>query len=807
METGAQSSTSRVERYNRVVLVTLVLSFVVGVGALFWQMNQLQQDLIRRSALESARLYSDAVAQFRTVYTSEVVGAARAHGMRVTHDYYARADAIPLPATLSMLLGKRLGESGSGAQARLYSAYPFPWRAAESARLFREDFVRRAWANWQRHPESREPFFEFTEVDGRASLRFAVPDRMRKECVSCHNTHPDSPKRDWEMGDVRGVLETIAPLHATVRATEFELRRVYIAVGAASIVALLLLILVITRLGRWGSELERGVEERTEALARQAEELHRAAEAAQAADRAKGAFLATMSHEIRTPMNGVVGMTTLLLNTELTDEQRDYASTCRVSGEALMAIINDILDFSKIEAGKLQLDPVPFDLLVLLEEVAEQSALKAHAKDVEFALDCAPEVPHRLLGDAGRIRQVVTNVVSNAVKFTAAGHVLIRVTSELLDPLRARLHISVTDTGVGIAAGRVAEMFQRFTQADASTTRRYGGTGLGLAISAELVELMGGEMGVDSEAGVGSTFWFEVTLPIDRSAPTPVGSASDLEGTRVLIVDDHEVNRAVLHNQITSWGMRSGAYASGPAALEAMREAARAGDPFQIAIIDYTMPGMDGPTLGRAIKADPELRDTALVLLTAVGRRGDAAVMSEIGFAGYVVKPVRQRQLLSVLATVWDAHLTGEPTPLVTRHTVAESAHHHAAPIGDVGARVLVVEDNPVNLAVARALLGKMGCEVDAAVDGREAVAKVAARPYDLVFMDCQMPDMDGFEATARIRSTEAARCPIIAMTANAMAGDRERCLAAGMDDYVSKPITPRVLDDVLRRWLPRDDA
>ncbi|TDI43752.1 MAG: response regulator [Acidobacteria bacterium] len=347
-------------------------------------------------------------------------------------------------------------------------------------------------------------------------------------------------------------------------------------------------------------------------------------------------------------------------------------------------------------------------------------------------------------------------------------------------------------------------MFDPFTQADASTTRRFGGTGLGLSISKQLVELMGGSIGATSQEGEGSTFWFTLPLPEDPNPPLAPSAKASLIGARVLIVDDHDVNRRVIHAQVTSWGMRSSGYGSGASALDALRESVESADPFKIAIVDFQMPGMDGLTLARRIKADPALKDTVLVLLTSVGRRGDAKRMEEVGFSGYMVKPVHQSQLKDVLATAWAAHEEGAEAGLVTRHRFAESAHPAAAQSeAPATVRVLVAEDNVVNQKVAVRLLEKLGCRVDVAADGAEAVKMVVAFPYAVIFMDCQMPEMDGYEATAAIRRMQATHTPIIALTANVMAGDREKCVAAGMDDYLSKPVTPKLLKEMLEKWSP----
>ena len=873
----------------------LIGVMVVLAVSLYFFADRLAQRTEQDALHRLAKSHADLIISFRNFYSSRVLPVVREHSqLAITHDYKQLQGALPIPATLTLDLVEEIAKSNPEMNLRLVSQYPFPWR-----KITLDSFEKEALAALQ--ASGKNEFLRLDDAPGGKLLRYAAPIRLAESCVGCHNSHPDSPKRDWKEGDVRGIqvmslplegltfdnhpqhflFATLLPLafvaaggalvwmhgrnvravslaqdysegmrdrqraldaHAIVSITDQAGNILYAneqfcqisGYSEAELVGKNHRILksgahpdsfyaemwaVISGGKVWQGDIcnknkfgdfywvkstivpfldkhgrpRQYIAIRTDITARKAVEAELIAKRVEAEDasRAKSEFLANMSHEIRTPMNGIIGMTHLALDSDSEGERHEYMNIVKNSAESLLGILNDILDFSKIEANKLMLERVGFELRLTISETLKVMRSRANDKGLELMLDINDDVPEHVLGDPTRLRQILINLIGNAIKFTNSGEIVVSLAVESRTDASLALQIAVRDSGIGIPANKLDSIFEAFSQADASTTRQFGGTGLGLSISNRLVELMGGHMSVDSAVGKGSTFQFTVVLGLDGKPVTPL--ATDLlVGKRVLVVDDNAINRDIFMRQLTRWGMKAVAVASGAEAQSLCSGTTCQPD---LVMLDQHMPMMDGLTLAAWIRAQPALQTMPLMILSSGPVKDDGERAKELNLSGYLTKPVTDIDLLMAIKRA-----LGETVP--TAPVVQPVAV--ATPEAQRTLNVLLVEDNLINQKLAIRLLEKWGHTVTLAINGQEAVDRLAGgERYDLVLMDMQMPVMGGVEATRLIRAHETGhdlpRVHIMAMTANAMEGDRDECLKAGMDDYLSKPINQVELAAKLR--------
>jgi len=798
------------EFFIRFPLQIAVFLMVTGIVIAYSFLASTTQTLTHQTSKINAQRYLEALSAFRTLYTEEVVNTAKKQNITISHDYKNIKNSIPLPATLSMALGKEIGKFQSGAQTFLYSRYPFPWREQENKAIFNQDFSQQAWQSLTKNPE--QAFFRFEEVNGQMSIRYAIADVMRSGCVDCHNSHEKTPKNDWKLGDVRGVMEVILPINKAQFAAQSSLQATFIVLFAMIALITLVLFIFVSRIKKDAKKLtnsniemsnkQQQVKFANSKMALAIEQLESQAKELTSSNQVKSDFMATMSHEIRTPLNGVIGMLNLLKQSEMTHEQNNYTHLATVSALSLLNIINDILDFSKIEADKLTIESVDVHLEDLIGSLSSTMAHNAHEKGLELIVDVSQLKNVVTKGDPHRIKQILTNLISNAIKFTSQGEVVINTKIDIMDDNKLLFSCSVSDTGIGIAQHKLDSMFERFTQEDSSTTRQYGGTGLGLAIVRKLCLLMDGDITVTSKQGQGSSFNFTLLLEPCESIKAELPQL-DLSAYRILIVDDNKTNREVLYSQLTLWGAAVTQADSAASALSLLTKSIEIDKDncFDIAILDMLMPEVNGAELCQKIRGNEQLDHLKLIMLTSLAKPGDAQYFTDLGFDFSLPKPVITSDLARALVLVANKANTKISQNLLPAQSIGKKITVKPLP---KSTRILLVEDNTINQIVAENLLIKLGAQVEIANNGQEALNLLEQDYYDVILMDCQMPIMDGYSATKTIRKSQQAykNIHIIAMTANAMSGDRDKCINAGMNDYLTKPIDVEALENSLLKAL-----
>ncbi|WP_135077312.1 response regulator [Terasakiella sp. SH-1] len=755
------------------IAVTLTAASLVLAVVILLLAHTYTRNTDNTALVIAAKSYSHAISSFRNFYANVLLDNIHTDAVDITHEYAKKENALPIPATFTIDLVSFLNGTDTTLHVTLGSQYPFPWRKDRKIDAFTLEAISYFSAN------PSDDYYKIVERAGERYLKFATPIIMGEGCVGCHNSHPDTPKNDWKIGDVRGVQVVSLPDTSIAGRSDIWFAYLVLSFAVFLIITFSAVALLLKRnkavLDDLNDETAR-LAQANQSLSAKDKDLREALDKAKAASEAKSEFLATMSHEIRTPMNGVIGMTGLLLESPLNDQQQHYAQTIRGSGEALLHIINDILDYSKMEAGRLRLEMETIPVRTLIEEIIELLGPRAYEKDIELAYLVAPEVAPFYEGDSGRLRQILLNLIGNSIKFTEKGGVSLELSLQADGALR----FAIRDTGIGISQAQQEKLFASFSQVDSSIARRFGGTGLGLAISKQLVELMQGRIGVESELGQGSCFWFEIPLNVLDlgELPSRAGQTSWDHPLSALIIDDNQVNREIFERQMEGWNIQSDTCASVQDAAHKMRERE-----YDFLLLDIQMPEQSGLDLLEDPAFKQNVTKTKVIVASSIHKEELAGGGSLEKADVFLTKPVHQSNLYNAIVDLFapgDVKKVVAPKPVEPKKLVSE-----------LSLRVLVAEDNYVNQEVVTGFLRRMGHHSDVVGNGLEAVEAVKTIPYDLVLMDVQMPNMDGYAATREIRKLAAPLCdiPIIAVTANAMKGDAEKCLEAGMDQYLAKPI------------------